>query len=87
MVNDEEAVPCETCGNPMEKLFPCTRRGLNGVGEKFTPFWSDTFEMRVNDREDLSRLKDLRKKHGLECVGHRGQTPDKSAIRKNYESE
>lgn len=87
MVQDDEVVSCETCGKPMDRLFSCPRQGHNGVGERFQPFWSDTFQMRVNDREDLNKLKDLRKQHGLECIGHQDQKPDRTAIRKNYESE
>lgn len=80
-----EIVSCETCLKPMVQLFPCPRSKDREL--RFQPFYSDTFEMHVNDREDLSKLKDLRKKHGLECVGHRNQRPERTVIRHNYESE
>lgn len=54
---------------------------------RFQPFWSDTFEMRVNDREDMKKIKLLRKANGLVCVGHNRQKQDDRAVRYNYEHD
>lgn len=83
--NGDEIIKCGKCGQPMTRLFPCPKGGEQRG--KFKPFWSDTFDMRVNDREDLKKIKELRKQHGLECVGHTTQKADNRAIRHNYESE
>jgi len=77
-------VSCEKCGHVMTQLFPCPRGGE--ARGRFQPFYSDTFEMPVKDREDLKKLKDLRKEAGLECIGHRRTQRDTKAIRYNYES-
>lgn len=87
LADTDAAFRCKKCKKIMTRLFPCPRTGANGVGDVFKPFWSDTFQMRVRDREDLKTVKDLRKKYGLECVGHRRQRPDRKAIRYNFESE
>ena len=84
MVGDGEAVPCE-CGKTMFKLFP-TARSKDFRG-KFSPFWSDTMQCRINDREDLNKLKQYAKDNGLTCVGHNAQKPDRAAIRYNYEHD
>lgn len=85
-VEDNEVVTCRKCGGAMVRLFPCPKM-RDGAGEKFQPFWSDTFQMRVNDREDMKKVRELRKKHGLECIGHNDQKADRKAIKHNYESE
>lgn len=87
MADSEAALRCRKCAKTMTRLFPCPRTGANGVGAQFRPFWSDTFQMRVRDREDLRKLKDLRKQNGLECIGHQRQRPDRKAIRHNFETE
>lgn len=76
---------CAECKTPMDRLFPCPRGGEERGN--FKPFWSDTFEMRVNDREDLKKLKDLRRANNLECVGHRKMKEDRRAVRHNYETD
>lgn len=76
-----EFIFCE-CGG---KSFREEKRNLQEI--RFKPFWSDTFEMRVNDREDMKKIKSLRKQYGLECVGHQRQKQDDRAVRYNYEND
>lgn len=84
IVENGERVKC-SCGSDMLRMFPIARtKDLRGP---FQPFWSDTFQMRVNDREDLKKLQAMRKESGLECVGHTNMKPDKAAIRWNYEND
>lgn len=85
IVDPKEAIPCPICGKAMSRLFPAPR-ALDRQG-RFSPFWSETFQMRVNDREDLSKMKDLRKVHNLECVGHTRVKPDRAAIKHRYEND
>lgn len=85
LAEHDEIIKCKKCKMPMSRLFPCPRGGEQRGN--FKPFWSDTFQMRVKDREDLKTLKSLREKNGLECVGHRRQRPDRQAIRHNFETE
>lgn len=84
LVEKDEVVLCQKCKEPMNRLFPCAQ--AKEARGNFKPFWSDTFEMRVNDREDLTKLKQLRKEHGLECIGHRRAKPDRKLIRRSYEN-
>jgi len=71
------------CGGRLEVFFP----GIVDEHNLFKPFYSDTFDMPVRDRMDLKKIKELRKEHKLECVGHRQTKPDRKAIRNNYEND
>ena len=54
----------------------------------FSPFYSDTFGFHVTDRKDLKKLKELRVKHNLECVGHSMGFPvDRKAVANNYRND
>lgn len=53
----------------------------------FRPFWSDTMQKRIRDREDLKDLRSFAKRNGLTNVGHMNQKPDRKAIRHNYETD
>lgn len=87
LVDKNEVPPCEKCGGKTIRLWSRANLEKEDDHNIFKPFWSDTFTMRVKDRIDLQKIKELRKKHGLECVGHYTQTPDRKAIRINYESD
>ena len=92
---------CE-CGDEfreMVQIFPekqlvkqckCGKRALQ-IEEvdavMFKPFWSDTLQMRIMDRQDLQKLRAYAKKEGLINVGHEHQKPDRWAIRYNYEHD
>ncbi len=71
---------CE-CGNPAIPEEGQEKKEKN----LFQPFWSDTMQCRINDREDLKKLRAYAKANGLTNVGHLNQKPDRAAIRYNYE--
>jgi len=85
LVEPTDVILCEKCGLKMDRLFPCPRKDGHADG-KFKPFYSDTFMMHVRDREDMGKVRELRKKHGLEVVGHDRMRPDRKAIRHNLEN-
>ena len=87
IVEESDVVSCKKCNKKMSRIFPCPRNGFAGVGTPFSPFWSDTMQTRINDREDLKKLKQYAKDKGLTCVGHVNQKADRAAIRHNYESD
>lgn len=89
LVSGDDVVKCE-CGSDMKRLFPCPMGYVDGVNtasdHKFQPFWSDTMQCHIHDRQDLKKLKKYAKDNGLTCIGHDKQKPDKAAIRYNYEN-
>jgi len=85
LVEPGEIIKCEKCFKPMQKLVSAPRMDGHADGT-FRPFYSDTFEMHVRDREDMNKVRALRKQHGLEVVGHDRMRPDRKAIRHNFEN-
>lgn len=85
IVDPAEPQKCPDCKKTMTKLMAAPR-AVDRL-RPFQPFWSDTFQRRINDREDLRVMRDEAKASGLTCVGHRKQKPDKAAIRHNYEND
>ncbi len=77
--NDTSTLACE-CGSEMHSEYRPNQT-------RFQPFWSDTMQCRINDREDLAKLKKYAKDNGLVNVGHTQMKPDRAAIRWNYEHD
>lgn len=84
LVDSDEKVKCSECNKEMTRI--CNGPRSKGEG-RFQPFWSDTMQMRINDREDLAKLRQYAKDNGLTNVGHTSQRPDRAAIRHNYEND
>jgi hypothetical protein len=80
--NETEKTPCE-CGKQARQEETQVGRDHN----LFRPFWSDTMQCRINDREDLSKLRAYAKSKGLTNVGHTVMKPDRAAIRHNYDHD
>lgn len=85
LVDPSETQVCPKCSKAMVRLFSAPR-SLDREG-RFQPFWSDTMQKRINDREDLSKLRQYAKDNGLTNVGHTKMKPDRAAIRYNYEND
>ncbi len=80
--NETLSSECE-CGTNAFQETPVASSEQN----LFRPFWSDTMQKRINDRQDLSELRSFAKRNGLTNVGHTKQKPDRAAIRYNYEHD
>ncbi len=84
IVDPTETQKCD-CGKEMQRIFSAPRAPEREG--RFQPFWSDTMQCRIKDREDLSKLRSYAKAKGLVNVGHRDMKPDRAAIKYNYEHD